>query len=381
MFKRINLFYIICFAGFLMGFENGGLQYILLKMARDFELNSTTMATIVSVQFIALTIAPAVMGTVADAVNKKWITVIFSGTFAAGAAICCFADSIVMIYIGMAVIGFSFGTLETVTSAALVDAYPQKSGKYISVMQSFLSIGAVSSPLIISLLMRDHGISWRILFGICTVAYLVSAVLFIGAKFEKHFTDNESVSVQKKINMKDAVLMAAIAGVFIYIFMENGLVYFIDTFLDVTMEATQYTAVTLSAFWLAMAASRMFAGHLQQYKAGIIPACLLISAILLVALKMVTSCNAAIIIFTLLGAFFGPIWPFTVSVAVERYPAYSARITGSMVVAGGIGGIIAPVMMGMISDALGVRVVFWALAVLAGAGALISLKYFNVARN
>lgn len=52
-----------------------------------------------------------------------------------------------------------------------------------------------------------------------------------------------------------------------------------------------------------------------------------------------------------------------------------------MVVAGGIGGIIAPVMMGMISDALGVRVVFWALAVLAGAGALISLKYFNVARN
>lgn len=48
----------ICFIGFLLGIETGGLQFILLKAANEFHLSQTSMGSIVTVQFAAVTITP-----------------------------------------------------------------------------------------------------------------------------------------------------------------------------------------------------------------------------------------------------------------------------------------------------------------------------------
>ena len=70
-----------CFAGFLLGFEDSGLQYILLKAAQEFHLSQAEMGSLVSTQFSAVTIAPLFMGAVSDRIGKKKVAVFFSMIF------------------------------------------------------------------------------------------------------------------------------------------------------------------------------------------------------------------------------------------------------------------------------------------------------------
>lgn len=60
-----------CWMIFLLGFESGGFQLALLKIAREFVLTNTEMGGLVSVQFLAMMIMPVIFGTLADIVGKK----------------------------------------------------------------------------------------------------------------------------------------------------------------------------------------------------------------------------------------------------------------------------------------------------------------------
>ena len=59
------------FLAFLLGIETGGLQYSVLKMANEFQLNSAKMGSIVSVYFFATMISPLITGALSDRIGKK----------------------------------------------------------------------------------------------------------------------------------------------------------------------------------------------------------------------------------------------------------------------------------------------------------------------
>ena len=59
----------ICFIGFLLGIETGGLQFILLKAANEFQMSQTTMGSLFTVQFVAVSIAPLIVGTISDRIG------------------------------------------------------------------------------------------------------------------------------------------------------------------------------------------------------------------------------------------------------------------------------------------------------------------------
>lgn len=103
---------VICFVGFLLGIETGGLQFVLLKIAREFGLSQMSMGSLMSVQFIAVTAAPLLVGALSDRIGKKIVIIVGCLIFALSAALCICAETVVLLQIGICGIGVAFGSLE-----------------------------------------------------------------------------------------------------------------------------------------------------------------------------------------------------------------------------------------------------------------------------
>lgn len=355
-----------CFAGFLLGFEDSGLQYILLKAAQEFHLSQAEMGSLVSIQFSAVTIAPLFMGAVSDRIGKKKVAVFFSMIFCLGAAVCVFSRSAAALGVGICGIGAAFSTLESTMTAAISDAYPRKSGTYISIMQGVLSLGAVVSPLTVSTLMSGGQIGWRGMFLMCSlIAFsLFLLLLFVRFPHKLPAKSDECGSMM----LKDKLLIGVLAGIFLYVFLENGVAYFLDSFFSEVLKSGDDSAIALSGFWTAMAVSRLLVSPLGAFKTKIVPICFLASAVFLFLLGTAESQSLAVIWFIASGFFFGPIWPFLVSMANQKYPRHTGMVTSFVLTVGGIGGVLSPVLAGTAADLATLRVAFIGLGCAALAG-------------
>ena len=351
----------MCFIGFLLGVETGGLQFVLLKAAEEFGLSQVSMGSIVTVQFVAVTIAPAAAGLLSDSVGKKKVITAAAGLFAASSGIAFFFGKFLFLQIGVCGIGIAFGALEATITGALSDAYKEKSGKYISIMQGSLSLGAVLSPIAVAFAMKEWNADWRLLFLICLILSLTAILLVAAAKFESSAKKQNTLN-HGGTSMGDRALPLMLLLAFGYLFMENGTTCFIDSYFERVFNASGYSAAALSAFWAATAVSRFVLSAFYHRRYAIVPAACMFAAALLAALKFTGGPAAALVIMGAIGFVYGPLSPFFMNMAVTRYPHKSGTVSGLMLAATGLGGALSPVLIGFISDNAGLRNAYFAVA-------------------
>ena len=73
--QRLFLAAVICYIGFILGFEDGGLQCILADISADFSFSGTQMGSLASVQFAGTIIGPMFAGVVSDRIGKKRVII------------------------------------------------------------------------------------------------------------------------------------------------------------------------------------------------------------------------------------------------------------------------------------------------------------------
>ncbi len=369
---------VIYFIGLLLGIEMGGLQFVILKIADEFSLSQAAMGSIVSIEFIAMMVAALFIGILSDRIGKKKVIVVFSAVFAGSALLCAMAGTVTVLNAGVCGIGIAFGALEGAVTAALSDAYAEKSAKHVAMMQGFLGLGAVLSPLAVDCAM-DMGASWRFLFWFCAAFAATATILTLFAQF-KRCQKTESKETQKFI-LKEAILLSALAGIFCYQFMENGITSFVDSFFVNVIHERGVSAMSLSIFWAAMALSRILFSLLYQYRNRIIPFVCLFASLFLFGLRFAGSPMAAIILIGVLGICYGPISPYLMNFAVEHYPHMSGAAAGIMLACSGIGGSVSPILIGLISDSVGLRVAFIVVGVMAFAECVLVIKGISASRK
>ena len=253
----------ICFIGFLLGIETGGLQFILLKAANEFHLSQTSMGSIVTVQFAAVTIAPLVVGFISDRIGKKKVILSASLLFACGSFLSILSAQMGLLLVGVVLIGFAFGSLETTITAALSDTFGERSGRYISIMQGCLSFGAVLSPLAVNLAINQWNFNWRVLFWVCLIFAVVGGIAIFFAKFHTVPQEDRKKSMGK-LNFRDLFLIGAFLVIAFYMIAENNTTCFIDSFYANILRDSTYSAAALSGFWAAMTISRFAFSALHE---------------------------------------------------------------------------------------------------------------------
>lgn len=378
-FQRSLLAAVICYIGFILGFEDGGLQSVLTDISDDFGFSGTQTGSLASVQFAGTIIGPMFAGVISDRIGKKKVIIASCIIFAAAAVMCFCAEHVGQLYAGLLFVGISFGSAETAAIAVLADTFEDKSAKYISLMQGILSLGAVFSPILMYAVISSGYADWRFMFTACSGMSAVAAAFFYFIKIRKKISLNTEQNEKKKPVRLRAVFSIVITGVAfsigIYIFMENGVAFFIDSFYrQVYTDGEASASAALSLFWLAMALSRLMCSVIYKYRYKIIAVCFFCSAVLLVIIVFAENMYLSTVLFFFLGMFYGPIWSFLMSIASTRDPENSGLISGIMLLTGGIGGMSSPLAVGMISDLTGLRAAFILIAALAVAGGAIYMR-------
>lgn len=366
---------------FFLGFETGGFQLVVSKAATEFSLGGFEMGWMIAAQYIAIIAMPLLLGGFADRVGKKRVLVAFLIVFVLGCAVAAASPSSVVFILGIFVVGCGYSICESTSSAALADQYGDRSHKQLNLVQCCFSLGAVCGPLLTDWVMTRFHMGWRIVFVLAGTAYLLLLPLLICTKISRTVapvnSEKGADSPRAPRLLTSPLFLCLLASIVIYVGLENGVAFFLDSFFTREMSAQTISALSISLFWLSTAGSRLAIG-IFSFSKRILVICFGASAGLLALLAVVRLPFPAIVICCLLGMLFGPVWPTLISLASREYPEHSGRATNTMVAGCGVGGALSPVLLGGIMDAGGMNWVFASLALIAAAGCAIFISYLYI---
>ncbi|MCQ2437578.1 MAG: MFS transporter, partial [Clostridia bacterium] len=332
---------------FFYGFMLGGIQLVVADIAAYYGIGTAGIGVLVAAQHIAAVIAPTSAGLLADKIGKKPVLTVFSGLFCLGCAIAGVSQMIIVYFCGAFLIGCGYSVCESVSSAVLSDLDRERSMQYINITQALLSTGAIISPFIIRML----GSSWRSVFIICAVAFGLLTIMSVlsayptAAKVAK--AEGEK---QKRGGFFRSMLFCCLFGAIImYVGLENGFGYFIDTFFEERGSLEAFGAYAISAYWAGQALGR-FACGARKYDIGrMVRTCFAAIIVLFVALIFCRNDVLGVVLSLLIGVAYAPVWSTLVAGAAAAFPDRNAAAIGLMSTGCALGGILFPVLMGAVA--------------------------------
>lgn len=359
--NRINwLLAVSIFLLFFLGFEAAGFQNNIIYIAEDFNLDNTQMGMLASVQYLAIVVFPLFMGHMSDKKGKKIVIIISILIFVAGCMLITVSRTFFLIVVGVFITGGGYAVTECTSNAALIDYKSENGERYLSITQFAFSIGGFISPLICNYAYIKLGI-WKFPFICCFIGYMI-IVIFIGRiKFPKNGSKENSstMNVQIPSTVSVSSLIPIAVALFCYIGVEIGVGYFIGSYFSSGLHTSlEISAYSLSIFWLSMSISRFIFGVIKTNPEKVVRACQLCSALALLILIISKNVILSVAMTAVVGFSCGPIWPFLVSIATKRNLQASGTVSGIMTVVSGTGGIVGPLMTGILSDSFGVKYSF-----------------------
>jgi FHS family glucose/mannose:H+ symporter-like MFS transporter len=294
--------------------------------------------------------------------------------------------------------GLGAGAVDGGVNGLFLDRFRTGRGRALNLLHLFFSLGALSAPLAVGVLV-DGGVGWQAIIVATGLIALPVAMLFgivpmpsgrrrAGSTeaMTAEPTDGSAATELVSADASQAISRAAAArgrlaaplillGVAIgcYVASEVGVSNWLVRFLEPAPLSTATTA--LSLYWAGLAAGRLVSSQLADRfdHLRFATVCAAGIAIALVGAIFVPSLPASIALFALTGFFSGPVFPMIVAIGGERYPDRSAAVGGFLTGSAVIGSIIYPPVMGFLSVSVGLTVAMFGNVILglACAGALV----------
>lgn len=364
---------------FFIGVNRGGIQLVIADITELFNIGTEGIGLLAALQQIPPLFMPFLMGMVADKIGKKPVVIGFIVIFAIGCLICGNATGLVMYIVGTLVYKSGSTVSENVATAVLADLDENKGMQYINLSQFMFSLGAAAGPIALEFCSSHFNTGWNFIFYTSIVFFIIMALVLTMVKFPKNpqkSTDEimsyDEPKAKKKTFIKPIIIVLAIA-MFCIIGMEMGYGNFIDSFIDHKFSNNSTSAMTLSAFWVGMAISRLLFSFVEYNAVRSLKICFATAAIFMAMLTFVKNPTSAIIVSGLVGFAYGPTWCTINALAASNSDGNSGTAVGLMSVASGIGGILIPSVMGFIAGKATVSAAIWTLVVIAALGALVCL--------
>ena len=361
---------------FCYGFLMGGQQLVLMTVCGQFGLGVLGMGTMVAVLHVASTLAPAIMGAVADRIGKKKVLVTFTLLFGIGCLIAAVSGFLAMFVIALLIIGAGYSVCESLTSAVCVEVDAQNGARYINLTQCLLSVGAILGPIVLSNLPVLPFESWRTLYLLCGIPLVVIGIWLSRLSFPAAERAPAEKTSAGRLWLSP-IFIAMIVCMFLYIGLESGFGYFVDILFSGKVSGAALGAYGISAYWAGMAFSRLIYSLRTYRPRRTVQLSFLAAAVGFIALILVPSGYLCIALCALVGFTYGPIWTTIVAGAAQRFPQHKASATGLMSASCGLAGILYPVLMGAIVEHLDIRIGFLLLTLSAVMGAVLAFSLNN----
>ncbi|MBN2224109.1 MAG: MFS transporter [Deltaproteobacteria bacterium] len=251
------------------------------------------------------------------------------------------------------ILGIAGGNIEIVANTVVSGLYPHKRASALNLLHAFFGIGALAGP-VISGAFIDSGAPWQAGYWVLAIISAAVLVLMVFSPFPRQVAS-------EKVDFSDFLTVARTpaalvlgAAIILYIGAEMGINYWSALHLTQRYAVSALAAGSfLSYFWVAMTAGR-FLVFMAAKKIGDRLLLFILTALSLAAYALFLIADRwwlSGIGLTLVGLFFSGIFPTALGLGVNRFSRIPGTITGFLMMFNGIGMLIFPYIVGLITDA------------------------------
>lgn len=267
--------------------------------------------------------------------------------------------------------GMGAGFTEPLIGSFIIDAVQSKKAVVFSRLEVFFGIGALVMPLCSGWLAATG--YFRYSFMVLFVYALLIVLFWLKLSLKDVLTENaEKKDDQHQKQPSHREKKAYLPGFFLfflfYVGVEVSFMNFLPSIIIQKLDAAPFLATfSVTFFWAAMVIGRLFSGHLaERFTYSVYLAfCCIGSAIFMASLSFITNLWAGYVIIGLTGLLMAGIFGISLVYATEILKGSTDRNTSTLIAAGGIGGIILPLITGGIMDHSAIELVTLFLAIVS----------------
>ena len=305
------------------------------------------------------------------------------GLIAVGLGIVALAPDWAVFLAGFLVLGLGGGLIDSGVNALFMDLYEGRAAGALNRLHLFFALGALASPLAMGIAISS-GMAWQALVaGTAVVAVPIAIALATRRVPPVHAANAAAVADAVpaetpppggRLRLLPLPLVALAVAIATYVAAEIGVSSWLVRYLDEAPVAQ--ATLALSLFWAGLALGR-FVSSLIADRVGSVRYALVwttAAGIAILGSLLAPTIPIAIACFALAGFAAGPTYPMIVAIGGALYPGRSSMVSGVLVSAAMVGSIVYPPLMGVLSEAVGLRVGMLGagLAMLVSAGAILA---------
>jgi fucose permease len=324
-------------------------------ISSEYGLNNTVSGALLSAHQAGNLFAGFIAGVLPIYLGRKKSILFLCSFVVMGFTIMIITGNPVLLILGFLFTGLSRGSISNFNNT-VVNEVSNSSSAALNILHSIFAIGALSAPFLVIICTKLAGdIGWKIAAGVIITLAIISMILFSRMKIEDVVKRKESTSYEF-LKSKNFLIVAGI--IFFYLCVEsavNG--WIVKYFVDSQIMTTEYAQMLASLLWVVMLAGRLTCAFIGE---KVSKTTLLISTSIgtvIFYFLLLSTQNVAIITLAIMGLGYSMagIYPITISTFGGTMKLYPMSM-GVLLMLGGVGSIIMPIVVGSLSDSFGILV-------------------------
>lgn len=327
---------------------------LLPLISAEYGLNNTVSGMLLSAHQVGNLVAGFIAGILPVYLGRKKSIIFLCCFVIVGFLIMILTGNPVLLILGFLFTGLSRGSISNFNNA-VVNEVSNSSPAALNLLHSIFAVGALLAPFLVILCRNIAGdAGWKIAAVTIVVLAFISIILFSQMKIDSEVEKKSNGKVSYAF-LKYKHFWICAGTLFFYLCAEatiNG--WIVKYFKDAGILSIGYAQVLASLLWVAVLAGRLtcvFIGDRISKKMILLMTG--IGTVIFYVLLLATQ-NPAFITFSIIGLGFcmAGVYPTTIANVGDVIKSYPMSM-GVLLVLGGIGAIIMPVITGILADQVG----------------------------
>jgi len=327
------------------------------RVKADMGLSATLAQLIPSAAFLWFLLLSVWVGTLQDRVGKKKMLNVGMLITALGLLLPFLSYSFVMVLIGFALLGIGNTIVQVSANPLLVDVVPgSRTSSFLSFSQFVKSVGSMLGAPLAALFATRFG-DWKILFLVFGVVSILAVLWLSLVKIEETASRREKASMASSFKLLGSgFVFSMVLSIFLVVGIDVGFNANSGQFLMNKLGLEQTIAESGRSVYFFGRMLGTFLGALLLAFVSTRPFLIstsILSLAAILALLIAPGQTVAMIIIFIIGFGVANIFPLVYAIAVKRLPERKNEISGLVMMAVS-GGAVIPLLMGFLSDRIGI---------------------------
>ncbi len=326
---------------------------LLPLISDEYGLNNTVSGSLLSAHQAGNLIAGFIAGILPIYLGRKKSILFLCSFVVMGFTIMILTGNPVLLILGFLFTGLSRGSISNFNNT-VVNEVSNSSAVALNILHSVFATGALLSPFLVIVSTNIAGdAGWKISAVVIIVLAIISMILFSRMKIDDVAKRKENTSYEF---LKTRYFWIIAGIIFFYLCVESAVSgWIVKYFVDAGIMTIRYAQMLASLLWAVILAGRLtcaFIGERVPRKA-----LLLVTSIGTVVFYLLLLSTQNILIITIaimgLGFSMAGIYPTTIATFGSTIKLYPMAM-GVLLMLGGVGSIIMPIVIGALSDRFGI---------------------------